>query len=825
MARERRVRDFLRNVLRAPRSRSTPRAVRRSYDGATVQSFPAAKGLREGDAAAMEARPPEGSQAAASGRGRGSAAKDADALVTEDRTRSIGPSTLTARTDRRRDPVPHRGVARILPIRAVVPGPGVVAWGAGDGWSGATPSGGGPLETRSTLRGPGWGRRLPGPAPRQAAAAPLLALQRSAGNAAVSALVAGKLRSSSKQASCRHRSGAAGDPSRRTGDRYGREGPQGGQGCRRAGRSRGHEAAGIGPGGDHDRVRTGIGAAQEAGAPGQDGPRQQQARQGRRETCHGRRGRPGAQPTKPPAASAAVAVAGRRSRATRRRQERSSRRYRRRVDGRRTTRRSPRSSGPSRTSPRRSARTRPRPRRRRRRRTPPLRPERRLGRRRPRPPRPTRWTRSKPGSFDKKAFIAAVKAAIAAKAPKNLDEADKFASSGKADSVKGEVMGKVTQGKEGRPRTSRPPPRRRRTSRRRCRSRSCRCRGAAGPKPCRSPAAGAMPQAGAGRADSTSEPGKRETDPEMAEADVTEEQLAKSNEPEFKDALAGEEGAARHTRRPRRRRFGRPSSRPSRRATAGADRDGPPRASSRGCRARKAPRRPRWPPTRARRSRRTSRRGPRSPTKIKAIFDATKTDVEEDPRRPRHVRWTRAFEAGEKARQGCVHRRPQARMERYKEDRYGGGPAGLRWPRDLFTGLPAEGQRDLPRGRKKLYRSKMEVVISDVADHHRQGADRAPRTGSRRAARRSPTTSSSQPKELQKVGPRGRRRDRRPSSTSSSRDVDVQAGGPRRRPRDEVRRGPQRGRRGDQGAAGGEPGPVGQGQGRHRRRDPDDPAS
>src|SRR5687767_982662 len=35
---------------------------------------------------------------------------------------------------------------------------------------------------------------------------------------------------------------------------------------------------------------------------------------------------------------------------------------------------------------------------------------------------------AKPGGFDKAAFVAAVKAAIAAQSPKNLDEADKFAT-------------------------------------------------------------------------------------------------------------------------------------------------------------------------------------------------------------------------------------------------------------------------------------------------------------------------------------------------------------------------------------------------------------
>ncbi|GLZ00744.1 hypothetical protein [Actinoplanes sp. NBRC 103695] len=55
---------------------------------------------------------------------------------------------------------------------------------------------------------------------------------------------------------------------------------------------------------------------------------------------------------------------------------------------------------------------------------------------------------AQPGAFDKAAFIAAVNKAIADQAPKNLDEADNFGDSGKADAVKGQVQGKVGQGKE-----------------------------------------------------------------------------------------------------------------------------------------------------------------------------------------------------------------------------------------------------------------------------------------------------------------------------------------------------------------------------------------
>ena len=52
------------------------------------------------------------------------------------------------------------------------------------------------------------------------------------------------------------------------------------------------------------------------------------------------------------------------------------------------------------------------------------------------------------GTFDKAAFIAAVDQAVAAQAPKTLDDADKFASSGKADQIKGAVQGHVSEGKK-----------------------------------------------------------------------------------------------------------------------------------------------------------------------------------------------------------------------------------------------------------------------------------------------------------------------------------------------------------------------------------------
>jgi hypothetical protein len=54
---------------------------------------------------------------------------------------------------------------------------------------------------------------------------------------------------------------------------------------------------------------------------------------------------------------------------------------------------------------------------------------------------------AQPKEFDKQSFIAAVEKAIKDKAPKNLDEADNFGESGKAEEVKSEIQSKVGEGK------------------------------------------------------------------------------------------------------------------------------------------------------------------------------------------------------------------------------------------------------------------------------------------------------------------------------------------------------------------------------------------
>ena len=149
------------------------------------------------------------------------------------------------------------------------------------------------------------------------------------------------------------------------------------------------------------------------------------------------------------------------------------------------------------------------------------------------------------GTFDKKAFIAAVKAAIEAKSPKSLKEADTYKESGKAGEVKGEVKGMVTQGKEGSAKdiegATEAAPDQSKAVPKEVTPLQPEDPGKVAPIP----AAGAAPKP-APAEQTNLDAGKHEVNQEMTDAQVTDEQLAKSNEPEFQGALADKQQAAAH---------------------------------------------------------------------------------------------------------------------------------------------------------------------------------------------------------------------------------------------------------------------------------------
>ncbi|MFI8252210.1 hypothetical protein [Streptomyces filamentosus] len=318
---------------------------------------------------------------------------------------------------------------------------------------------------------------------------------------------------------------------------------------------------------------------------------------------------------------------------------------------------------------------------------------------------------AKPGEFDKAAFVAAVDKAIEAQAPKNLDEADKFSKSGKADKVKAEVDGKVGEGKDTSAEdietaTKAPPD----TS-------------AAKDKPVtplvpdRPPgnpgapsASDAIPEKQPPAVTDFSQ-GPAENDKAMADAEVTEEQLAKGNEPEFDDALKAKKTAETDSAKAPGKAH---TAEDQQLATAKAG------AAAAGAQAMNTLAATRTEAGKAvdggkgeTKSKDEQKRAEVT-AKLQKVFDATKKDVE-STLTGLDQKVDTAFTTGEKAARDAFTADHKARMKKYKDKRYGGFLGKGRWLKDKFAGLPQEAN-DLYQESRKLYVARMRTVISTVAD-------------------------------------------------------------------------------------------------------------
>ncbi|MGA8247572.1 MAG: hypothetical protein WB797_11760, partial [Nocardioides sp.] len=314
------------------------------------------------------------------------------------------------------------------------------------------------------------------------------------------------------------------------------------------------------------------------------------------------------------------------------------------------------------------------------------------------------------GTFDKKAFIASVKAAIEAKSPKTLKEADDYKESGKAGEVKGEVQGLVTQGKEGQaedieqataaaPDTSKAVPKPVTPM---------------GPEPPGSvvpiPAAGAVPKP-APAEQLNLEAGKHEANQALADGDVSEEQLADSNEPQFEKALADKKEAAAHAdTAPAEYRQHEQQVIEQGRADATAE----TKAGVAGMQGAKGAALAHLVAEKGKTKSKDEQRRAEVTARIQAIFDATEADVKQildgiDPK------VEKAFEDGEKVARAAFEDYVAAKMSAYKEDRYGGWTGKFRWLRDKIRGMPDKVNEFYVAGRE-LYLKQMDVTISRVAD-------------------------------------------------------------------------------------------------------------
>ena len=314
------------------------------------------------------------------------------------------------------------------------------------------------------------------------------------------------------------------------------------------------------------------------------------------------------------------------------------------------------------------------------------------------------------GTFDKKAFIAAVKTAIEAKSPKTLKEADNYKESGKAGEVKGEVKGMVTDGKEGSAKD---------------------IEGATEAAPDESkavpkevtplaqedpgkvaaiPAAGAVPKPVPAEQVNL-EAGKHEANQEMADANVSEEQLAKSNEPEFQGALADKKKAAEHAdSAPGEYRQAEKETIAQGKEQAGAETT----AGVAGMQGAKGAALAKLVAAKGKTKSKDEAKRAEVTTKIQSIFAATEADVKKildgiDPKVDKE------FETGEAAAKAKFETYVAAKMSAYKKDRYGGWLGGLRWAKDKLLGMPDKVNEFYEAGRE-LYLKEMDGVISRVAD-------------------------------------------------------------------------------------------------------------
>jgi hypothetical protein len=314
------------------------------------------------------------------------------------------------------------------------------------------------------------------------------------------------------------------------------------------------------------------------------------------------------------------------------------------------------------------------------------------------------------GTFDKKAFIAAVKAAIEAKSPKTLKEADDYTKSGKAGEVKGEVKGLVTQGKEGQAKdietaTAAPPD----TSKGVPKPVTAMGPEQQGPAPS-IPAAGAVPKP-APPEQLNLEAGKQQANQEMADAEVSEKQLTESNEPDFQQALADKKEAAAHAdTAPGEFRKQEQDVITQGKTEAAAE----TKAGVAGMQGAKGAALAKLVADKGKAKTKDEAKRAEVTAKVQSIYAETEKTVKKildelDPKVEKE------FESGEKQARAVFEQYVSAKMSAYKKDRYSGWLGGLRWAKDKLVGMPDKVNEFYVAGRE-LYLKEMDRVITTVAD-------------------------------------------------------------------------------------------------------------
>jgi hypothetical protein len=314
-------------------------------------------------------------------------------------------------------------------------------------------------------------------------------------------------------------------------------------------------------------------------------------------------------------------------------------------------------------------------------------------------------------AFDAAAFKAQLMERITAMSPKTMKEADEFKDQNKMGSVKEEMQSKVSQEKAA----SQGPLEEK--------TKATPDESGIPPKPVTDlqPAqAGAAPgkigaEAAAPKPKTSTEveqpfqESSQSIDQEMAQENVTEEQLAKSNEPEFQGALSSKQEAQTHAAQaPQEYR----AYEGEQVDQAKTDAAGTAQAQLEGMHGDRAQALTQVMGQQTGAKTQDEAARAKVAGDIQQIYDKTKTNVETILTQL-DMDVTTTFDAGAQAATQAFEEYVDSRMEAYKEDRYGGWFGWARWLKDKVRGMPSEVNVFYADGRNRFLQG-MDAVINNV---------------------------------------------------------------------------------------------------------------
>ena len=317
---------------------------------------------------------------------------------------------------------------------------------------------------------------------------------------------------------------------------------------------------------------------------------------------------------------------------------------------------------------------------------------------------------AKKSGFDKAAFIAALTGALAKNKPKNLEQADNFAQSGKADSLKADVVGKVGEGKKTAsqdmeakakeppdPSVAKEKPVTPLTEEKET-------------KPQTPDFAKGMPDKAP--AEQTNLDGaKNETDSKMKDADVSEADLKKSNEPEMMGAVDAKKKGEEHSEKaPQEMRQAEAATLKS--TEAGASEKG--KADINAMVAKKGAAKSAVAGKKGDTKSKDEAKRAEVTANVNKIFDKTKAETEKILTEL-DGKVAKEFDIGEAEAKKAFTSSHETAINAYKLKRYGGFGGGLLWLKDKVMDMPSE-VNGYYETAKALYVDKMTAVAHRLAD-------------------------------------------------------------------------------------------------------------